>query len=82
MSVEQQDEKGRRKKEESIFEFASMVKELDSQIKELTEKKKVLKEEIRGLLKELEVRHLKNDYMEIKINTPKSFDAKLFPRGI
>ena len=57
MSVEQQDEKGRRKKEESIFEFASMVKELDSQIKELTEKKKVLKEEIRGLLKELEVRH-------------------------
>ena len=77
MSADQQEEKERRKKEESILEFASMVKELGNQIKELTEKQKVLKEEIRGLSKELDIRHLRNEYVEIKITYPKSFDAGL-----
>lgn len=60
MSAEQQEEKERRQKEESIFEFEGIVKELGGQIKEITEEQNILKGKILGLLKELGVKHLKN----------------------
>ena len=77
MSANYQDEKEQRAKEESILEFASKVKELGVEIQELTEKQNVLKEEIRGLFKEIEVRELKNKYVDVKIVYPKTFDSGL-----
>ena len=78
MNDNQQDDKDQKLNEESVYELASMVKELEAEIEQLKEKQEEIKEEIRGLLKELGTNRLRNEQIEIKISYPKSFDTGLF----
>ena len=63
------------KKEENILHFALIYKELKKEIKVLLKDEKNYKSELRHLMRKYDVKYAKNDFVEVKVNYPKSFDV-------
>ena len=61
----------------SVLYFALKCKKLKEKIKVLQEDEKRYKNELRILMKKRNLTHAQNDFVEVKINYPKSFDFAL-----
>ena len=66
--------KTKKEQEESVIYFALKCRELRGKIKELQDTENRFKEELRGLMNEYEIKHLKNEVVDVEIRYPKSFD--------
>lgn len=62
--------KTKKEQEESVIYFALKCRELKSKIKELQDTEGRFKEELRGLMKEYEIKHLKNEVVDVEIRYP------------
>lgn len=62
--------KTKKEQEESVIYFAKKCRELKVKIKELQDTEGRFKEELRGIMKEYEIKHLKNEVVEVEIRYP------------
>ena len=65
------------KKARSVLHLAMVCKELKEQIQELQKEEKRFKRELRMFMKNHDINNAKNEFVEVKINYPKSFDLGL-----
>jgi len=70
-------EKELKMKTKAVYDLSNMINTKRLMIDRLDEEMGILKEEVRGLLKELNVKYMKNEIYEIKISYPEPVDKLL-----